>query len=146
MFKDILLPTDGSQGVEEAINCAVALAKKFDAKIHVLYVVEPPRFQEYGAGIALASMIKTLQEAGEQILSDTVELIRKSGALALEEVMDEGHPAEEILQYAREHGIDLIVMGTHGRRGLNRVLLGSVAEEVVRSADVPVMTVRMGED
>jgi nucleotide-binding universal stress UspA family protein len=146
MFKDILLPTDGSKGVEEAINCAVALAKKFDAKIHVLYVVEPPRFQEYGAGIALASIVKTLQEAGEQIVSDTVELIRKSGVLAIEEAIEEGHPAEEILQYTREHGIDLIVMGTHGRRGLNRVLLGSVAEEVVRSADVPVMTVRMSED
>lgn len=146
MFKDILLPTDGSKGVEEAINCAVALAKKFDAKIHVLYVVEPPRFQDYGAGIALASIIKTLQEAGEQIVSETVEVIRKSGVSALEESIEEGHPAEEILKYMSEHGIDLIVIGTHGRRGINRVLLGSVAEEVVRSADVPVMTVRMSED
>lgn len=146
MFKDILLPTDGSKGVGEAINCAVALAKKFDAKIHVLFVVEPPRFQEYGAGIALASIIKTLQEAGEQIVRDTVEMIRTSGVLAVEEATEEGHPAEEILKYAQEHGIDLIVMGTHGRRGLNRVLLGSVAEEVVRSANVPIMTVRMAED
>ena len=146
MFKDILLPTDGSKGVEEAINCAVSLAKKFDAKIHVLYVVEPPRFQEYGAGIALASIIKTLQEAGEQIVKDTVEVIRKSGVRGVEESVEEGHPAEEILQYTSEHGIDLIVIGTHGRRGLNRVLLGSVAEEIVRSADVPVMTVRMSED
>ena len=146
MFKDILLPTDGSKGVGEAINCTVALAKKFDAKIHVLFVVEPPRFQEYGAGIALASIIKTLQEAGEQIVRDTVEMIRKSGLAAIEEATEDGHPAEEILKYAQEHGIDLIVIGTHGRRGLNRVLLGSVAEEVVRSANVPVMTVRMAED
>lgn len=146
MFKDILLPTDGSQGVGEAINCAVALAKKFDAKIHVLFAVEPPRLQEYGTGIALAGVLKSLHEAGEQIVKETAETIRTSGVLSVEEALQEGHPAEVILKYAQEQGIDLIVMGTHGRRGINRVLLGSVAEEVVRSANVPVMTVRMSEE
>ncbi len=146
MFKDILLPTDGSQGVDEAINCAVALAKRFDARIHVLFVVELPRFQEYGTGIALAHLVKALGEAGEQIVSETAKLIRESGVLAVQEALAEGEPAEEIIKYAQSHDIDLIVMGTHGRRGLGRVFLGSVAEEVVRSSDVPVMTVRMKEE
>lgn len=144
MFKDILLPTDGSQGVGEAINCAVAIAKKFDASIHVLYVIEPPRFQEFGAAVALTEMRESLKEAGRKIIAEAAQVIRDSGVLKVEEALAEGHPAEEIVKYTEEHGIDLIVMGTHGRRGLNRVLLGSVAEEVVRSSDVPVMTVRMG--
>jgi nucleotide-binding universal stress UspA family protein len=143
MFKDILLPTDGSKGAEEAINCAVAIAKKFNSRIHVLFVVEPSRFQDFGAGVALASVIEAIQKAGEQIIRETAQMIRESGVLDVIEVTREGHPAEEIVKYAKEAGIDLIVMGTHGRRGLDRILLGSVAEEVVRTADVPVMTVRM---
>jgi nucleotide-binding universal stress UspA family protein len=146
MFKDILLPTDGSKGVDEAINCAVAVAKKFNATIHVLFVVEPPRFLDFGAGIAAADIVPSIQEAGKQIISDTAQVIRDSGVFSVKEAIKQGHPAEEIIRYAKEEGIDLIVMGTHGRRGLNRVLLGSVAEEVVRSADVPVMTVRMTEE
>jgi len=145
MFKDILLPTDGSKGVDEAVNCAVAVAKRFNATIHVLFVAEPPRFYDYGAGMGLSEIMQSLQEAGGRIVSETAETIRESGVLSVVEAVRQGHPAEEIIRYAKEEGIDLIVMGTHGRRGLNRVLLGSVAEEVVRSAEVPVMTVRMAE-
>ncbi len=145
MFKDILLPTDGSKGAAEAINCAVAIAKKFDSTIHVLFVVEPPRFQDIGATTAMNDILRAIREAGEEIVRETAQTIANSGVIAVEEVLREGHPAEEILSYAREEGMDLIVMGTHGRRGLGRLLLGSVTEEVVRTSPVPVLTVRMSE-
>ena len=145
MFGAILLPTDGSEGVGEAINAAVSLAEKFDARIHVLFVAEPPRFNEYGASVALTNIMQSLQEAGRQILDDTAERIRDQGISGVETALRQGHPAEEILQYADEHRVELIVMGTHGRRGLNRMLLGSITEEVVRTSHIPVMTVRMND-
>ena len=146
MFQEILLPTDGSEGVGQAINAVVAMAEKFDARIHVLFVAEPPRFHEYGASVALTNIMQSLQEAGRQILDDTAERIRSRGLSSVETALRQGHPAEEIFGYADEHGIELIVMGTHGRRGINRMLLGSITEEVVRTSHVPVMTVRMTSD
>ena len=143
MFDEILLPTDGSEGVGQAINAAVSMAEKFNARIHILFVAEPPRFHEYGASVALTNIMQSLQEAGRQILDDTAERVRNQGISAVETVLRQGHPAEEIIAYASENAIDLVVMGTHGRRGLNRMLLGSVTEEVVRCSQVPIMTVRM---
>lgn len=146
MFRHILLPTDGSAGVGQAIDAAVAIAEKFDARIHVLFVAEPPRFHEYGASVALTNIMETLQESGRQILDDTAERIRNKGPSAVETALRQGHPAEEVNAYAEETDIDLVVMGTHGRRGINRMLLGSVAEEVVRTSNVPVMTVQIRPD
>lgn len=146
MFKEILLPTDGSTGVKKAIESAVAIARVFDARIHVLFVVEPPRYQEFGSGMALGNVMESLREAGQQGLEATVRMVRELGMEPAAQQIKQGHPAEEIVGYAKAHGIDLIVMGTHGRRGLNRVLLGSIAEEVVRSSEIPVMTVRMREE
>jgi len=143
MFRQIVLPTDGSEGVGQAIQAAVAVAEKFDARVHVLFVAEPPRFHEYGASVALTNIMQSLQEAGRQILDDTAERIRNKGLASVETALRQGHPAEEIIGYAEENGADLIVMGTHGRRGINRMLLGSVTEEVVRCSHVPIMTVRM---
>lgn len=146
MFKNILLPTDGSKGVIKALNCAVAIALQFGAKIHVLFVIEPPVFifdHQGFSSLAVNKVIENLREAGERIVEKTAKLIRKAGVEDVEVAVREGSPAQTVLQYAKKKKIDLIVMGTHGRRGLNRILLGSVAEEVVRTSDVPVMTVRM---
>ena len=146
MFKEILLPTDGSEGVSDAINCAVAMAKTFHARIHVLHIIESPRLQDYGAFFALPEIMKELQAAGEEVCKNAVEFMHESGFENVVTENIEGYPADEIMDYARTNGIDLIVMGTHGRRGLNRVVLGSIAEEVVRRSEVPVMTVRMNEN
>ncbi len=143
MFGQILLPTDGSEGVGQAINAAVAVAAKFDARIHVLFVAEPPRFHEYGASVALTNIMQSLQEAGRRTLDETAERIRTKGLSSVETALRQGHPAEEIIGYAEENDVDLVVMGTHGRRGINRMLLGSVTEEVVRCSPIPIMTVRM---
>jgi len=128
------------------MNCAVAIASKFNAKIHVLHVVEATlpifNYRDYG-GLVDEKIGDKLREGGAQIVENTAELIREAGIEDVEGIVREGSPAEVILRYAGENMIDLIVMGTHGRRGLNRLLLGSVAEEVVRRSEVPVMTVRM---
>ncbi len=143
MFRQILLPTDGSEGVGRAIDAAVSVAEAFDARIHVIFVAEPPRFHEYGASVALTNIMETLQESGRQILDETAERFRNRGLSAVQTELRQGHPAEEIKAYAEANDIDLVVMGTHGRRGINRMLLGSVTEEVVRTSQAPVMTVRM---
>ncbi|MFQ6117464.1 MAG: universal stress protein [Candidatus Bipolaricaulia bacterium] len=84
-----------------------------------------------------------MHQAGEWIVQKTAEEFIARGVEEVESEVRDGHPAEVILDYVQEKGIDLIVMGTHGRRGLDRLLLGSVAGEVVHRAMVPVMTVRM---
>lgn len=146
MFKRILVPTDGSRGVEKAINCATALALAFNAKIYVLFVVEPPTLLFEYANVAERTIIDAMQQEGHRVLEKAAEVIRKAGVTAVETVLRTGTPATTILNFADEEKIDLIVMGTHGRRGLDRVLLGSVTEEVVRLSRIPVMTVRMGNN
>ncbi|MBI1744205.1 universal stress protein [Candidatus Acetothermia bacterium] len=95
------------------------------------------------SGLAEAEILEQLNDEGKKILARTEKLIQTAGLDEVDGLVEEGHPAETILRYAKENKIDLIVMGTHGRRGLNRILLGSVAEEVVRRSPVPVITVRM---
>jgi nucleotide-binding universal stress UspA family protein len=144
MFKRILVPTDGSAGAYEALNCAVAIARKFESELHILYVVEPPAMltAPYSESV-LMDVLQAGREAGERALAEATETVRKSGTSRVQSSTIEGQPAEQIVAYSKDNEIDLIVMGTHGRRGINRLLLGSIAEEVVRTALVPVMTVRM---
>lgn len=144
MFKKILVPTDGSRGVEKAINCATTIALAFDAKIYLLFVVEPPALLFEYANIAEKTILEAMHQEGQRVLERAAEVVRNSGVEEVETVLRTGIPAKVILDFVDEAKIDLIVMGTHGRRGLDRVLLGSVTEEVVRSSKVPVMTVRMG--
>jgi nucleotide-binding universal stress UspA family protein len=144
MFKKILVPTDGSRGVEKAINCATTMALAFDAKVYLIFVAEPPMLLLEYANIAEKNIIEALHQEGKRILEKTADAVRRSGVADVETALKTGTPAKVILDCADEEKIDLIVMGTHGRRGLDRVLLGSVTEEVVRVAKVPVMTVRMG--
>jgi nucleotide-binding universal stress UspA family protein len=143
MFKKILLPTDGSKGVEKAINCATTLALEFNAKIFVLFAVEAPTLVFEYTNFTQEKVVDSMKQEGQHIIEKSVELIKASGVQDVEHAIREGHPGKVILDYAQEQKIDLIVMGTHGRRGLDRILLGSVTEEVVRLSSVPVLTVRM---
>lgn len=143
MFKKILLPTDGSKGVEKAINCATTVALEFSAKIYVLFAVEAPTLVFEYTNFTQEKVIDSMKQEGQQILEKTLALIKESGVNDVESVVREGHPGKVILDFAQEQKMDLIVMGTHGRRGLDRILLGSVTEEVVRLSPVPVLTVRM---
>jgi nucleotide-binding universal stress UspA family protein len=137
MYHNVLVPTDGSEAADRAVTRALELAEAFDATVHALYVVEPLQTTEFDAG----NVYDMLRAEGERATEAIAERGREAG-LPVETAVEVGVPHRTILEYADEHGVDLVVMGTHGRTGLNRYLLGSVTEKVVRLSDVPVLTVR----
>jgi nucleotide-binding universal stress UspA family protein len=141
MYEDILFPTDGSDGAGEALAHALELAATHGSTIHVLSVVDSTYL---GSAAAEATTIESLQARTEQVVDETVDDITAHGADVVAE-RRMGDPYEEIIDYAETAGVDMIVMGTHGRSGLDRFLLGSVTEKVVRTADVPVLTVRLSD-
>ena len=143
MYDTVLFPTNGSEGADAALAHALELARKHDAEIHVLFVVNTT-YAGSGA-VDATTAIESLRGAGDRIVAETVDRITDEGVDAVGEVRD-GDPYREILDYADESDCDVIVMGTHGRRGLDRYLLGSVTEKIVRASDVPVLTVRISDE
>lgn len=137
MFTNILVPTDGSSGSAEALERGISLAAKYDATLHALYVVDVRVGYDTGG----AGVIEPMQEAGEDAVSAAVEQANDAGVEDVTGEVVEGVPTRSILDYADENGVDLIVMGTHGRTGFEHFVLGSVTEKVVRLSDVPVLTV-----
>jgi nucleotide-binding universal stress UspA family protein len=143
MYDTILVPTDGSDAVTAAVDRAIDLAEQYDATLHGLYVVDSG---SYGTlDLSSGVVVEALENEGERALGELADRAEAAG-IAVETEMVHGTPHTAILDYAEEHGVDLVVMGTHGRRGFDRFLLGSVTEKVVRTATVPVMTVRVGEE
>lgn len=142
MFKKILVPVDGSEGSDKALRTAAEIAQRFKAKVYLLFVAEPPGML-YPPGLSYVDLMENTLKWGKEIAAQATERLRQAGIGQTESHVREGHPAQAILDSVAEWAIDLVVMGTHGRRGLDRVLLGSVAEEVVRRCPVPVITVRL---
>lgn len=138
MYERILVPVDGSEASMDAVSHAAALAAVHGADVHVLNAVEPQMAVESG-GVDIAS---ALEEVGEQAIADAESVLGEAGIEAVETALQTGTPHRQIVDYAEQHDADLIVMGTHGRTGLGRLLLGSVTERVVRTSPVPVMTIR----
>lgn len=144
MFKRILVPIDGSAAAQSAVQQAVKLASE-EAKMRLIYVVEESHSLDligYGA-IDYSALLEALRQTGKRALATAADEALKSGFTVETELLDA--PGERISSViggeADKWNADLIVIGTHGRSGLNRLLLGSVAEEVVRSASVPVLMV-----
>ncbi|MDG5775108.1 universal stress protein [Haloarculaceae archaeon H-GB2-1] len=137
MYNDILVPTDGSQGAKAALEHGIEIGSQWDATLHTLFVVDT-RVARSGP------LLETLREEGRQAVRDVEVTGTQAGLTVVTEIV-EGNPHEEILEYVSEHDIDMVVMGTHGRTGIDRVVMGSVAERVVRRSPVPVLTVR-GEE
>jgi nucleotide-binding universal stress UspA family protein len=133
----VLHPTDFSERSEYAFRLACSLARDYGARLVVLHVATPP-LALYGEGVILPEPEAHLAEARKRL--DQLEA--PGPGVRLERRLAEGDPAAEVLRLAREVGADLIVMGTHGRTGLSRLLAGSVAEQVMRRAACPVLTVR----
>lgn len=137
MIETLVLATDGSESVRRATAMALDLAERFDASIHVLYVVDEDEVDAAPAGVQ--DELRTgLEERGDTAFSEIVAATDH----AVETIVKTGRPASEIVQYAEEQGADVVAIGTRGRHGEHRLLLGSVAEEVVRRCEVPVLTVR----
>jgi nucleotide-binding universal stress UspA family protein len=138
----ILVPTDLSEGAEEALDYACELARKLDAKIYLLNVIGIPAMGVPELGLALTStVIDSLIHDNQAAIDRLAEEQPRRGLIA-ETMLRTGDARDVINQTAKEVGADLIVMGTHGRRGVSRALLGSVTETVVRTAPCPVLTVR----
>jgi nucleotide-binding universal stress UspA family protein len=141
----ILVATDFSDYSNEALEYAVYLARGFGAGLYLLHVFEPPFFSHSGVSPGVRpevhQWIKEVKEGEAVQLNDLAEKVRHQGA-KVHPIFKEGTPFLEILRTAGEIPTDLIVLGTHGRTGLAHVLMGSVAERVVRKAACPVFTVR----
>lgn len=141
----ILLPTDFSKYSAEATKYACSFAEKFDAELHILHVLEThlSTTPEFALGLAIPSPVKENRDAVDLAL---LNLLDSAWAQArrgkIVRCIADGAPFLEIVRYAREQSIDLVVLGTHGRSGLAHVLMGSVAERVVRKAPCPVLTIR----
>jgi len=143
MYEDILLPTDGSSGTVEALEHALAIAAGRDATVHVLYVVESRLYRAADADTK-DDVRATLEEEGDRALEDARVRVEDAGLECVTE-RREGVPQKAITEYATEAGIDLVVMGTHGKTGPERMAsLGSTTERVVKNADQPVLVVDIG--
>lgn len=140
MFDTVVVATDGSASVGRAIDVGVDLAARFDADVHAVSVIDVGEVDAAPAQLR-AELETALESYAETALADVIER-----APGITTAVREGRPAHQICEYAREHDADLIVTGTRGRHGENRLLLGSVAERVVRTAPVPVLSVRQLED
>ena len=170
MYQTILFPTDGSAGAEAALDHAIEHARTYDATLHVLFVAQDDfgpsgMVEKEHEGVERAEMV-----GGEELERERAEAsktgmtnkppeprgaVHEHGRALVEAVADRvedvsvetvvlsGDPYKRIREHADEQDVDLIVMGTHGRTGLDRYLLGSVTEKVVRTADVPVLTARL---
>lgn len=143
-YERILVPTDGSEATREAIQHAVDLAAEHDATIYALYVVNSASFAGLPMESSWESVASMMNEEGAAALEVVEDVASEHGVPVETELLD-GSPSRAIVRSAEDNGCDLIVMGTHGRGGIDRLLLGSVAESVVRSSSVPVLTVRSEE-
>jgi nucleotide-binding universal stress UspA family protein len=143
----VLVPTDFSDASEAALKYGKAFAGAFGASLHIVHVIEEPYGQPWAVeayGFSLASLQdEWIKEAQARIATAVTD--EEKAALRAVTATVLGHPVMEILRYADEQRIDLIVMGTHGRGPLGHMVLGSVAERVVRRAPCPVLTVRHPE-
>jgi nucleotide-binding universal stress UspA family protein len=145
-YKRILVPVDGSPTSTRGLREAIGFAKAQKARLQLVHVVDVHNAMLAGlaSGDTVTDLATALNAHGRRLLGSAAALARKSG-LACETVLLEtltGPPAEPIVRQARKWRADLIVIGTHGRRGLKRLVMGSDAEQIVRNAPAPVMLVR----
>ncbi|MFP8952822.1 universal stress protein [Natrialbaceae archaeon A-arb3/5] len=146
MYDAVFVPTDGSDKADAALPHAIDLAKRHDATLHTQYVVESsPAFAGTLDDETEDAIYGSLVDAGREAVNEIADRAEQSALDAVETSVERGIPHEEILAYVDRHDVDIVVMATAGRTGSSRELIGSVAERVVRSAPVPVVTVRDDE-
>ncbi|MFC7155749.1 universal stress protein [Halomarina halobia] len=144
MFEHILVPTDGSEAAERAVDEAIALAEAAGATVHALYVVDVRNYSTLSEEDWM-TVQETVEDAGERAV-ERVETRGREVGVEVTTTLEPGIPHSVILDYAERNDVDLVVMATHGRTGLSHLLLGSVTEKVVRASPIPVLTVRVGDD
>jgi nucleotide-binding universal stress UspA family protein len=145
MYKKILVPLDGSELAKKALDQAEKLAKNFDAEIVLFQVV--PFMPIYGSPELVTPLIidEKQKEAAEKYLANLIEELKKKGLKVTATVRTGQQVAVEIIDFAKETGADLIVMCTHGRSGISRWVLGSVALKILTRAETPILLIRSKE-
>ncbi|WP_242346099.1 universal stress protein [Anaeromyxobacter terrae] len=142
-WKRICCPIDFSDASRAAMEVAADLARRMGAELWLLHAYPVPGYTfPDGSVVASPKMLQDLAEAAQRHLDEWRLSAEGLGATRVETAKEAGEPAAEIVAFARERGMDLLVLGTHGRTGLEHALLGSIAERVVRRAHCPVLTVR----
>ena len=141
MIDTIVIATDGSESVTRAVDVALDLADRFEASVHAVSVIDESEVRSAPEEVA-AEMRDGLETRAEKALAD----VSRTASGTVTAVVRTGRPAAEVSRYAKEVDADVVATGTRGRHGENRFLIGSVAERVVRTCPVPVLTVRQLEE
>ncbi len=142
MFKKILCPVDFSKFTEEVITYAADIAKRYGAELHVLHVIPNlTYFTPYESFLTPENLVAVEKNIQDEVERDFGKML-KHVDIEIKRVVKTGVAFVEIIDYAKSEGMDLIVMGTHGRSGIEHILIGNVAEKVVRKSPCPVMTIR----
>ena len=144
MYETILVPTDGSREVEQALEYAFDLATTHNATIRALYVINAASYGGLPIDSALEGVADVVDGSGTAAVGRVEELAPAD--VPVETAIRRGEPSQVIVAEADATACDLVVMGTHGRGGIDRLLLGSVTERVVRRSPVPVLTVQIERD
>ncbi len=142
MYKRVLFPVDGSPCSEQALREGLELAKSCGAEATVLFVIENPllTLPMLPEGIPYeADLYEDLKKAGEEVLERARRIAQEVG-VPVDTILHEGQPVPTIVEFAKDH--DLVVMGTHGRGGLEKLILGSVTEGVLHRTEKPVLVIR----
>jgi nucleotide-binding universal stress UspA family protein len=137
----ILVPTDFSEHADQALNYALELAGKLSARLTLLHVIQKPVASARGMGVSLDPYFHQVELMASEAMNDHARRVHDAG-IACDVAIEHGVPFQQIIDLANAKQVDLIVMGTHGRTGLQHFLLGSVAERVVRLAPCPVLVMR----
>ncbi|ALU11595.1 universal stress protein A [Ignicoccus islandicus DSM 13165] len=139
-MEKVLLAYDGSKPSKDALNFTKDFAKKLNAKVYVLYVINvdvaTELFGEYHGKIA-----EELEEKAKEVINEAVNVLKESGIEA-EGVIDAGTPAEKIVENAKKFDVYVIILGAHGYSGIKKLLIGSTSEKVIRLSDRPVLIVK----
>jgi nucleotide-binding universal stress UspA family protein len=143
MYDDVLLAVDGSEGSKRAADEAIAQAATHGAALHVVSVVDATTADVGSTG---GDVLRALEREQQAAVDEAVERARAADVPTVEASVLSGVPASAIVEYAADRDVDLVVVGTHGRTGIEHVVLGSVAERVVRTADAPVLVVPAAGD
>jgi nucleotide-binding universal stress UspA family protein len=143
-IKSILFPTDFSEGSAQALQYAVDMSKRYGAKLYVIHVIYDIAKATgwYVPHVSMDEMYKDIQEGAKKEL-ERFGIEELAGVKNVERKVMTSVPHEEIINFVSTNRIDLIIMGTHGRKGIDKILFGSTAAQVVRHAPCPVLTVRL---
>lgn len=142
MFKKILCPVDFSEFTDQILTYAVNIAKRFDSELHLIHVIPNLNyFTPYESFLTPENLVAIERNIEGEVGKDFDKITKKLD-LPFKRIIKTGVTFVEIIDYIKDQGVDLVVMGTHGRSGIEHILIGSVAEKVVRKSPCPVLTVR----